>query len=225
MISGCYKIPNLKFTAKGVFTNKMSHGRDPRRRPARGDAPDRDDGRPARARARHGLARAAAQELHPARRTSRPRWPSASSTTRATTTGRSTSCSSNLDLDALPARAGGAASQGHLPRDRVLHLDGDLRPRAVARGRARAASACRPASGSRRSCACTRPARRPSTPAPRRTARASTRAFAQIVADRLGITPDRSTSSTATPAPGRSASAPTARARWPSAASRSRARP
>ena len=24
MISGCYKIPNLKFTAKGVFTNKMA---------------------------------------------------------------------------------------------------------------------------------------------------------------------------------------------------------
>ena len=24
MISGCYKIPNLKFTARGVFTNKMA---------------------------------------------------------------------------------------------------------------------------------------------------------------------------------------------------------
>ena len=34
VISGCYKIPNLKFTARGVFTNKMA-GRHPRRGPAR----------------------------------------------------------------------------------------------------------------------------------------------------------------------------------------------
>ena len=65
VISGCYKIPNLKFTARGVFTNKMAT-----------DA-TRGAGRPEAthlievmidqlaARAGDGLARAAAEELHP----------------------------------------------------------------------------------------------------------------------------------------------------------------
>ena len=65
VISGCYKIPNLKFTAKGVFTNKMAT-----------DA-TRGAGRPEAThlievsveqlggRARDGLAGAPAQELHP----------------------------------------------------------------------------------------------------------------------------------------------------------------
>ena len=65
VMGGCYKIPAIDLTFEGVFTNKCPHRRDPRRRAARGDALDRADDRQARGRARHGSARAAAQELHP----------------------------------------------------------------------------------------------------------------------------------------------------------------
>ena len=111
-------------------------------------------------RARDGPARAAAEELHPqgglpGRGRDRRRL-----RLRRLRTARSTSCSRNLDLDAFRREQEELRAQGHLPRHRLLDLHGDLRPRAVARGRARAASASRPASGSPRSCACTRPARR-----------------------------------------------------------------
>ena len=116
--------------------------------------------------------------------------------------------------------------QGHLPRHRVLDLHGDLRPRAVARGRPERRRPPGRRSGSPRRCACTRRARRPSTPAPRRTARASTRRSRQIVADRLGIAPAAGGGHPRRHRPrARSAWAPTARARWRSAASRSRVRP
>ena len=52
VMGGCYKIPTVQTDVIGVFTNKFADRRDPRRRPARGDAPDRGDGGPARRRAR-----------------------------------------------------------------------------------------------------------------------------------------------------------------------------
>ena len=53
----------------------------------------------------------------------------------------------------VPARAGAAARRGRPPRRRLLDLRGGLRPGALARGRARRASACRRRSGSRPTCA------------------------------------------------------------------------
>ena len=41
VMSGCYTIPAVQTDITGVFTNKMRDGRDPRRRAARGDAHDR----------------------------------------------------------------------------------------------------------------------------------------------------------------------------------------
>ena len=129
-------------------------GRHPRRRPARGDAHDRGVRRPARGRAGDGPDRAAPEELHgsgelPARDRARRR----------------------LRLRRLPrgarqavralrrGRREGRGARGQAARRRLLDLHGDLRPGAVARRRARRASACRPACGSRRWCACTSPAR------------------------------------------------------------------
>ena len=225
VMSGCYKIPAVQTDIIGVFTNKIAHRRDPRRRAARGDPPDRDDDGPGGRRARDGPARAPAEELHPqgglpGRGRGRRR-----STTPATTTGALDKLLANLDLDALPARAGGAARAGQLPRRRVLDLHGDLRPRAVARGRARAASASRPASGSPRSCACTRPASATVFTGASPHGQGHETGFAQIVADRIGIAAragrDRPRRHRAR---ARTAWAPTARARWRWAASRRPAR-
>ena len=99
-------------------------------------------------------------------------------------------CLEKLDLDAFRREQEELRGARRLPRRRLLDLRRDLRPRAVARARARRAGACRAATSSPRRCACTRPARSPSTPAPRRTARGSRPSFAQIVADRLGVDPE-----------------------------------
>ena len=57
--------PEPQVHGQGRLHQQDGHRRHPRRRPAGGDAPDRGDGRAARGRAGDGLARAAAQELHP----------------------------------------------------------------------------------------------------------------------------------------------------------------
>ena len=125
----------------------------------------------------------------------------------------------------LPARAGGAARAGHLPRRRVLDLHGDLRPRAVARGRAagrrppgrllgvrgRARAPVRLGDRLHRQLAARPGARDRLRPDRGRPASASR--------------PSRSRSSTPTPTRARTAWARTARARWRSAASRRRGRP
>ena len=109
--------------------------RHARRRPAGGDAPDRGDDRPARGRARDGSARAAAQELHPGRGLpgrggDRPRL----RLRRLPRLARQAAHARRRRR--VPARAGAScASERQLPRHRVLHLDGDLRPGAVARRR------------------------------------------------------------------------------------------
>ncbi len=170
-------------------------------------------------------ARAAAEELHPARRTSRPRWRSASSTTPATTTARSTGCSSTStsrpSAASRPSCASRAIYRGigfstwmeicGLAPSRVVGPSGVglqagfcessiVRVHASGVGdRLHRHRAARPGPRHR-----VRPGRRRPRSAPR---------------------PTRSTSCTATPAPGRSASAPTARARSRSAASRWRAPP
>ena len=133
--------------------------RDPRRRPARGDAHDRGDARPARATS-CGMDR-----LEIRRKNFIPKddFPAAVATGVVYDSGDYDKTLDKLlehvDLDAFRARAGGAPRQGRLPRDRVLDLHRDLRPRAVADHRSRAASASRPAAGSRRWSASTTPAR------------------------------------------------------------------
>ena len=172
VMSGCYKIPAVQTDIVGRLHEQVRHRRGTRRRQARGHPPDRGDARPGRGRARHRPRGDAAEELHPQgglpgrgrdrrdlrlRRLPRHARPAA----RARGPRR------------LPQGAGRAARTGRAPRHRLLHLRGDLRRGAVARGRARAASGCRAASGSPPSCACTRRARPPSTPAARRTGRAT----------------------------------------------------
>ncbi len=66
VMCGVYKTPAVHTDVIGVITNKFADGRDPRRGPAGGGAPDRGGDGPARRRAGHGPAGAAAQELHPA---------------------------------------------------------------------------------------------------------------------------------------------------------------
>ena len=56
-----------------------------------------------------------------------------------------------LDLDGVPARAGGAARARRLPRRRLLDLRRDLRPRRRRACSGRRAGACRAATSSRRS--------------------------------------------------------------------------
>ena len=109
--------------------------RHARRRPPGGDPPDRGDGRAARGRARDGLARAAAQELHPEGGLPGRGGDRASSTTPATTTARSTSCSRTSTSTAVRREAEGLRAKGIYRGIGFSHLDGDLRPGAVARRR------------------------------------------------------------------------------------------
>ena len=91
---------------------QVRDGRDPRSRAARGDPHDRGHDGPARRRAGHGPAGAAAQELHPAVRRTGTRPRSASSTTPATTRRRSTSCSSTSTRQTCTARRKQLREQG-----------------------------------------------------------------------------------------------------------------
>ena len=108
--------------------------RHPRRRPARGHAPDRGLHGPAGGRARDGSARAPAQELHHGV----PQHQAARVHLRLRRLPRH---ARQVPGDARPrrlqARAGRAARAQGLPRCRLLHVRGDLRPRPVAGARAR----------------------------------------------------------------------------------------
>ena len=189
VIGGCYKIPNLQFTAKGVFTNKMCT-----------DA-TRGAGRPEATHLIEMMVEQVAHEigmdpLEVRRKNFIPKEDFPAEVTVGIVYdsgdyhGSLDKLLTHVDLDAFRREQEELRAQGHPPRDRVLDLDGDLRPRAVARGRARWASACSRASTSPRSCACTRRARRPSTRGTAPHGQGLDTAFAQIVADRLGISPD-----------------------------------
>ena len=150
---------------------------------------------------------------------------SASPTTPATTTARSTSCSSTSTCEAFRREQARAARAGHLPRRRASRptsRSAGLRRRAWS---ARRASACRAASGSRRMVRV-----QPSGTATVYTGtsphgQGHETSFAQIAADRLGIDPDEVDVIHGDTAPG-----PVRlghlrrRARWRWAARRSRAR-
>ena len=227
VMSGCYKIPRVRTDITGRLHEQVPDRRDPRRRAARGDAHDRGDGRPGRRRARDGPRSSCGARTSSRRRTSRPR----------------SRVGDRLRLRRLPRLARQAAAR--------TSTSTAFRARA---GRGCASAASTAASGSPptwRSAAWRRrassgpqgvgiqagfwesavvrvhPSRRASrcSPAPRRTARATTR----LRADRRRPARHRprrtSRSSTATPAPARTAWAPTARARSRSAARPPRAPP
>ena len=215
--SGCYKIPRVRTDITGVFTNKFPT--DAIRGAGRPEATHLLEMMVEQAAAElgHATARAAAQELHPD-----GGLPGRGRGRRRLRLRQLPRHARQARVQARPrrarARAGRAAREGHLPRHRLLHLHGDLRPRAVARGRperrrhpgrllgvrgrARAPVglgdrvhrhlAARPGPGHDDGADRRRP--------PRRRPAASSR------------------SSTATRAPARTAWAPTARARWRSAA-------
>ena len=104
--------PEPPVHGQGRLHQQDGHRRHPRRRPARGHAPDRGDGRPARGRARAWTRSSCGARTSSRRRTSRPRWRSASSTTPATTTARSTSCSRTSTSTRSAASRRSCASQG-----------------------------------------------------------------------------------------------------------------
>ena len=223
VISGCYKIPNLKFTARGVFTNKMAT--DATRGAGRPEATHLIEVMVEQLAAELGM-----DSLELRRKNFIPKEDFPAEVAigrrlrlrRLPRLARQAAHARRRRRD--PPRGRGAPREGHLPRHRVLApgwRSAASRRRAWS---ARAASASRPASTSRRSCASTPPARSPRTAAPRRTARAWTRRSRRSWPTASAPRPTRSTSSTATPAPARSGSAPTARARWPWAASRSPSR-
>ena len=128
VISGCYDFPAVQTDIVGVFTNKFTT-----------DA-IRGAGRPEATHLieltmdaladelGHGPPRAAAQELHQGVPERRAR--TASSTTRATTTARSTRCLEMLDLDGFRREQAELREPRRLPRRRLLDLRRDLRPRA-----------------------------------------------------------------------------------------------
>ncbi len=196
--------------------------RHPRRGPPGGHLLDGAHHGQARPRARHGPARAAAEELHPQGGVPVRDRRSGSSTTRATTTARSTSCSSNFDLD------GFRAEQAEL-REKGIHrgvgfstwteVCGLAPSRAVGpQGVGLQAAFWESAmvrvhpSGSATVYTGTSPH-----------GQGLDTSFAQIAADRLGIDPENVNVRTATPTRARGDGARTARARSPSAARPSRA--
>ena len=127
-----------------------------------------------------------------------------------------------VDYDELPHAAGAKrdSGDGKLPRHRLLHLRRDLRPRAVAVDRPARAGARRSSRAPTSSVHLTGKVVVTTGSMPHGQGHETT--FAQVVADELGVPvrgcPDRAS---ATRSERRSATAPTARARWPSAARRS----
>ena len=106
--------------------------RDPRRRPPRGDADDRGHARPARRTSWGSIRWRSGAGTSSPRRTSRRRSRPAWSTTPATTTETLDKLMEHVDVAAFRAEQAQLRAQGDLPRDRVLHLDRDLRAGAIA---------------------------------------------------------------------------------------------
>ena len=228
VMCGVYKTPAVQHRRHRRLDEQVPDRRHPRRRPARGDAPDRGHDRPARARARAwtrsscGARTSSRTDDFPAETADRR-----SSTTPATTSGRSTSCSSTSTSTRSAASRRSCAAERHLPRHRLLAPT--WRSAASRRRGWSARAAFGLQAGCWESAHRARPRRRgsgdASTPAPRRTARGTRRRSRRS-----------SPTGSASTRPGRrhprrhrhrarSASAPTARARWPSAARRSRGPP
>ncbi len=201
VISGCYKIPNLKFTAKGVFTNKMAT--DATRGAGRPEATHLIEVMVEQAAAELGM-----DSLELRRKNFIPKedFPAEVAIGLVYDSGdyhgSLDKLLTHVDLDAVRARARGAAREGHLPRHRLLDLDGDLRPGALARGRAeRRGPPGRLLRVGHRAHPRVRGRSRP-TAAPRRTARAWTPRSRRSSPTASAPRSTTSTSSTATPGPG-----------------------
>ena len=170
VISGCYKIPNLNFTAVGVFTNKMAT--DATRGAGRPEATHLIEVMIEQLAAELGL-----DPLEVRRKNFIPKedFPAEVALGLVYDSGdyhgSLDKLLTHVDVDAFRREQAELRERGHLPRDRLLDLDGDLRPGAVARRRPERR---RPAGGLLRVLGRAR-ARvglgRPSTAAPRRTAR------------------------------------------------------
>ena len=108
------------------------HGRDPRRGTPRGDAHDRGRARPGSPTSWGWTGSSCGARTSSRRRSSRSRRRSGHLRLRRLPRRRSTSCSSTSTSRPSGASRRSCASPGPLPRHRVLHLHGDLRPRALA---------------------------------------------------------------------------------------------
>ena len=131
VMAGCYRWDAVRTDITGVLTNKMAHGRDPRRRPAGGDPLHRGDGRPAGRRSSASTGSSCGGATSSRRRTSRTRRPSGMDVRLGQLPGHARAAAR-----ALRPRAGARRDAGRqAARRRLLDLDGDLRPGAVARHR------------------------------------------------------------------------------------------
>ena len=220
VMSGCYKIPAVQTDIVGRVHEQVPHRRDPRRRTARGHPPDRDDDRPG-APPRSGWTRSSSGgRTSSPRRTSRPRSPSASSTTPATTRARWTSSSPTSTSTPSAREQEELRAQGiyrGVGFSTYMEICGLAPSRAVGpegvglqAGFWESAVVRVHPSGS----ATVFTGHLPARPGPRDRLRPDRGRPHRHPA------PIRSRSSTATPTRARTAWAPTARARWPSAARR-----
>ena len=136
--------------------------------------------------------RAPAAQLHPDRRSSRTRRSAGWSTTRGNHDGAADegrwSWSTTTSCGPQQAHAERRGRDRSTSASACRTLLRDVRAGPVAGCWPR--STTRPAAGRRPRCGCCRPARCRSSPAPRRTARATRRRWSMIVADKLGVSPD-----------------------------------
>ena len=135
VISGCYKIPNLDFKAIGVFTNKMAT-----------DA-TRGAGRPEATHLIEVMIEqlAAELEMDPLELRRKNFIPKEDFPAEVAIgivydsgdyDGSLDKLLEHVDMEAFRTEQAELREPGQVPRHRLLHLDGDLRPRALARGRA-----------------------------------------------------------------------------------------
>ena len=187
---GVLRHPAVLTDITGVMTNKCPT--DAIRGAGRPEATHmiEVDDRPARARAGHGPARAAAEELHPAVQPPATRPRSASCTTPATTRTRSTGCSSTSTLPRCavrPRRYVSRASIRGIGFSTYTEICG-LAPSRIVGPRWVGLQA---AAGSPRPSASTAPGRRPLYTGTSPHGQGHETGFAQIVADRLGLDPSQ----------------------------------